>query len=177
MQPLDVQRFKCIDESGVNLAMTRLYGRAPKGERVVGAVPQSYGANVTMLGALSIQGIQAMMTIEGATDGDVFLAYVTHVLAPILRPGDIVVMDNLRAHKVTDVEQVIAGCDARLVYLPPYSPDLAPIEQCWSKLKTSLRKAQARSREALEMAVTQALATITAADAQGWFRHCGYAVQ
>jgi transposase len=173
LQPLDIQRFKFIDESGVNLAMTRLYGRAPKGERVVGAVPQNYGAHVTRLGAL---GIQAMMTIEGATDGDVFLAYVKHVLAPTLQPGDIVVMDNLRAHKVDGVEQAIAGCGVRLVYLPPYSPDLSPIEPCWSKLKAYLRKAQARTREALEMAITQALATITAADAHGWFHHCGYAL-
>ena len=177
IQPLDMPRVKCIDASGVNRAMTRLYGRAPKGERVVGAIPQNYGANVTMLGALGLQGIQAIMTLEGATNGDVFLAYVTHVLAPTLRPGDIVVMDNLRAHKVAGVEQAITGCGARLVYLPPYSPDLSPIAPCWSKLKAYLRKAQARTREALEMAMTQALATITAADAQGWFRHCGYALQ
>jgi transposase len=177
MQPLAMQRFKFIDESGVNLAMTRLYGRAPKGERVLGAVPQNYGVNVTMLGALGMQGIQAMMTVEGATDADVFLAYVEHVLAPTLRPGDLVVMDNLRAHKVAGVQQALAERGARLIYLPPYSPDLLPIEQCWSKLKAYLRKVQARTREALEIAITQALATITAADAHGWFRHCGYALQ
>jgi transposase len=169
--------LKFIDESGVNLAMTRLYGRAPKGERVIDAVPQNYGQNVTMLGALSIGGLEAVMTVEGATDADVFLAYVEHVLAPTLRPGDIVVMDNLRAHKVAGVQHAIAGCGARLLYLPPYSPDLSPIEPCWSKLKAFLRVVKARTREALDAAITHALATVTAADARGWFAYCGYALQ
>ena len=116
------------------------------------------------------------MTLEGVTNGDVFLAYVTHVLAPTLRPGDIVVMDNLRAHKVADVEQAITGCGARLVYLPPYSPDLSPIAPLVEAEGLVLAKPLARTREALEMAMTQAL-PLTAADAQGWFRHCGYALQ
>lgn len=157
--------------------MTRRYGRAPKGQRVHDAVPQNYGPNVTILGALNVQGITAVMTIEGATDTEVFLAYVEHVLAPTLRPGDIVVMDNLRAHKVSGVQPMIEGCGARLLYLPPYSPDLSPIEQCWSKLKAYLRTAKARTKEALAVAVTHALATVTAADACGWFAFCGYAVQ
>jgi transposase len=175
--PLDARRVKFIDESGVNLALTRLYGRAPKGERVIDAVPQNYGQKVTMLGALSIQGIEAVMTVEGATDAEVFLAYVEHVLAPTLRPGDMVVMDNLRAHKVAGVQQTIEGRGARLLYLPPYSPDLSPIEPCWSKLKACLRVAKARTREALDAAITHALATVTAADACGWFAYCGYALQ
>ncbi len=157
--------------------MTRLYGRAPAGERVAGAVPQNYGQNVTRLGALSVHGLHAVMTVEGATDADVFRTYVKRVLGPTLAPGDIVVLDNLRAHKALGVQQAIARRGARLRYLPPYSPDLSPIEPCWSKVKTVLRKAKARLREALDLAVTQALATITASDAQGWFRHCGYAVQ
>jgi transposase len=174
---LDFRRLKFVDESGVNLALTRLYGRAPQGERVVGSVPQNYGQNVTILGALGSQGLQAVMTVDGATDADVFRTYVKHVLGPTLVPGDIVVMDNLRAHKAVGIQQSIARRGARLLYLPPYSPDLSPIEPCWSKMKTALRKAKARTREALDMAITGALVTLTSSDAQGWFRHCGYALQ
>jgi transposase len=166
-----------VDESGVNRAMTRLYGRAPAGERVLGHVPQNYGQNVTVLGALGVQGLHAVMTVDGATDTEVFRAYVKHVLGPTLTPGDMVVMDNLRAHKAVGIQQALARRGARLLYLPPYSPDLSPIEPCWSKVKTVLRTAKARTREALDMAITAALATITDADAQGWFRHCGYALR
>jgi transposase len=173
---LDPERFKFIDESGVNLAMTRRYGRAPKGERVIGAVPQNYGANVTMLAALGSQGVEAVMTLDGATDAEVFRVYVAQVLRPTLRPGDIVIMDNLRAHKAAGIREAIEQTGARLQYLPPYSPDLSPIERCWSKLKTALRTAKARTREALEHAIAQALATITASDARSWFHHCGYAL-
>jgi transposase len=153
--------------------MTRRYGRAPKGERVIGAVPQNYGANVTMLAALGSRGIEAVMTIDGATDAEVFRVYVEQVLRPTLHPGDIVIMDNLRAHKVAGIRAAVEQAGARLLYLPPYSPDLAPIEPCWSKLKTALRTAKARTREALEQAITQALATITVSDARHWFHHCG----
>lgn len=176
IQPLDLQRFKFVDESGVNVAMTRRFGRAPRGERVIGTVPQNYGTNLTMMAALSLHGIEAVMTIEGATDAEVFHAYAEQVLGPTLRPGDIVVLDNLSAHKIATIRTVIEGRGARLFYLPPYSPDLAPIERAWSKIKTYLRAAKARSREALELAIQQALTTITAADAHGWFTHCGYTV-
>lgn len=169
--------MKFVDESGVNVAMTRLYGRAPPGERVVGSVPQNYGPNVTMLGALGTQGLQAVMIIDGATDTEVFRAYVKQVLGPTLVPGDIVIMDNLRAHKAVGIQQALARRGARLLYLPPYSPDLSPIEPCWSKLKTALRKAKARTREALDTAITGALVTVTPSDAYGWFLHCGYALQ
>ena len=157
--------------------MTRLYGRAPPGERVVGSVPQNYGPNVTMLGALGTQGLQAVMTVDGATDTEVFRAYVKQVLGPTLVPGDIVIMDNLRAHKAVGIQQALARRGARLLYLPPYSPDLSPIEPCWSKLKTALRKAKAHTREALDTAITGALVTVTSSDAYGWFLHCGYALQ
>jgi transposase len=175
--PLDLERLKFIDESGVNLAMTRRYGRAPRGERVVGAVPQNYGANVTMLAALSLQGVDAVMTIDGATDAEVFHAYVEQVLCPTLAPGDVVIMDNLRAHKVAGIRERIEACGAQLIYLPPYSPDLSPIEPCWSKLKTLLRTAQARTRDALDAAIRQVLAAVTPSDARGWFRHCGYTLR
>jgi transposase len=171
-----VKRCKFIDESGINLALTRLYGRAPRGERAVGSVPQNYGANVTLIGALSPRGLEAPMTVEGATDGEVFSAYVQHVLAPTLKKGDIVVMDNLRAHKVSGIKEAIEGRGAQLRYLPPYSPDLSPIEQCWSKLKAALRARGARTRRALDRALKQALTTITKADASAWFSHCGYKV-
>lgn len=154
--------------------MTRLYGRAPKGERVVGTVPQNYGENITLLGALGDEGLQAVMTVEGATDADVFRAYVKQVLGPTLAPGDIVVLDNLSSHKATGIQQALARRRARLRYLPPYSPDLSPMELCVSKLKTALRAAKARTREALEMAIQQAMETVTAIDARNWFKHCGY---
>ena len=157
--------------------MTRLYGRAPRGIRVVGSVPQNYGQNVTLLGTLGAQGLQAVMTVEGATDAEVFRTYVKRVLGPTLRPGDIVVMDNLRAHKAVGVQQALARRGARLVYLPPYSPDLSAIEPCWSKVKTALRAAKARTRQALDGAITHAIATVTHVDAQSWFMHCGYALR
>jgi transposase len=174
---LEVSRLKFVDESGVNLAMTRLYGRAPKGLRAVGAVPRNYGQQVTLLGAMSLAGIGAVMTVEGATDAEVFRAYVKHVLGPTLVPGDIVLLDNLGVHKVSGIQQMLARRRIRLRYLPPYSPDMAPIESCWSKLKTHLRTVQARARDTLDAAIAQALATVTPADAHGWFAHCGYAVQ
>jgi len=174
---LEVSRLKFVDESGVNLALTRRYGRAPKGLRVAGAVPQNYGQHVTLLGAMSLAGVGAVMTVEGATDAEVFRAYVKHVLGPTLVPGDIVMLDNLSVHKATGIQQMLARRRTRLRYLPPYSPDLAPIASCWSKLKTYLRQAQARTHDALDAAIAQALATITPADARGWFTHCGYAVQ
>jgi transposase len=176
MAALDAARFKCIDESGVNLAMPRLYGRAPRGERVVGSVPQNYGANVTMLAALGSYGVEAVLTIDGATDAEVFRVYVEQVLRPTLRPGDIVIMDNLRAHKASGICEAIEQVGAQVVYLPPYSPDLSPIELCWSKLKMALRTAKARTRKALEHAIAQALTTITVSDAHSWFHHCGYAL-
>jgi transposase len=169
--------LKFVDESSVNLAMTRRYGRAPTGQRVIGSVPQNYGPNVTMLGALGVQGLHAVMTVDGATDADVFRTYVRQVLGPTLAPGDIVVMDNLRAHKAIGVQQALARHGARLLYLPPYSPDLAPIEPCWSKVKTALRTAKARTRGALDTAIAAAMGTVSRADACGWFKHCGYPLQ
>ena len=155
--------------------MTRLYGRAPQGERVGGAVPLNYGDNITLLGALDQQGIQAVMTVNGSTDADVLRAYIRQVLGPTLVPGDIVVLENLSAHKAVGVQQALARRGARLLYLPPYSPDLSPMELCLSKLKTALRAAQARTRDALESARRTAMEAVTARDAYNWFRHCGYA--
>jgi transposase len=168
--------LKFIDEAGATLAMTRLYGRARPGERVVDSVPQNYGLSQTMLACLSLGGVSAPWVIEGAVDGEVFLTWVREVLGPTLQPGDVVVMDNLAAHKVVGVEQSITARGARLIYLSPYSPDFNPIERCWSKIKTYLRKAKARTIETLIGAIKQALATISESDALAWFAHCGYTV-
>ena len=169
-------RLKFLDEAGSNLAMTRLYGRAAPGERVYDRVPQNYGENITMLACLSEAGLSAPMTIEGAVDGTVFRAYVEQVLAPTLSQGDVVIMDNLGAHKVKGIREAIESRGAQVIYLPPYSPDLNPIEKCWSKIKTYLRAAKARTRETLEKALKEALLLVTEKDAQGWFSSCGYPV-
>jgi transposase len=166
-----------LDESGASTQMTRNYGRARRGERVREATPQGHWRCVTMLAALTTGGLQAPMTIESATDGDVFLTYLEQVLCPTLRCGQVVIMDNLAAHKVAGVRQLIESTGARLLYLPPYSPDFNPIEQAWSKIKQLLRSAKARSLEALESAIAEALAAVSAENASAWFAHCGYGLQ
>lgn len=163
-----------VDESGINTAMTRRYARAPSGERARGWVPAGHWKQLTILGGLSLQGLIACMSIEAATDQDVFLAFTREVLLPQLRVGQVVILDNLPAHKNDEVRKLIEGAGCRLLLLPPYSPDLNPIEQAWSKLKTLLRTAAARTKEALEEALTTVIEEITAADARGWFTHCGY---
>lgn len=130
-----------------------------------------------MIGALSLQGLEAVLTIDGATDGDVLQAYVEQVLGPTLVTGDVVIRENLGAHKVAGLREALERQGAQVVYWPPYSPDRSPIEPCWSKVKTALRKAKARTREALEHALGHVLSTITAVDARHWFAHCGYTVQ
>ena len=166
-----------LDESGASTQMTRNYGRAPGGERVPEGTPNSHWHTLTMLAALTSKGLRAPMTIESPTDGDVFLAYLEQVLCPQLQPGQVVIMDNLAAHKVAGVRQLIEATGARLLYLPPYSPDFNPIEQAWSKIKHLLRSAKARTVEALEHAIAEALAAITAENALAWFSHCGYSLQ
>jgi transposase len=156
--------------------MTRRYGRAMRGQRVQDAVPKNFGRNVSILGSLSCYGMEAVMTVEGAVDAAVFRAYVGHVLVPTLRAGDVVVMDNLSVHKVPDIEAMIREAGAQLIYLPPYSPDWSPIEPCWSKIKTRLRGMKARTREALDQALTKVISKISNSDARGWFAHCGYSI-
>ena len=139
-------------------------------------MPQHYGANRTMIAALSLPGIEAVRSIEGTTDAEVFHVYAAQVLGPTLRPGAIVVLEHVSAHHLATIRTIIAGRGAQRFYLPPYSPDLAPIERVWSPIKTYWRAAKARTREALELAIQHALTTITAADAHGWFTQCGYTV-
>ena len=165
-----------LDESGVTTEMTRRYGRAARGERVHDAVPAGHWRTLTLLAALSLGGVRAAMTVETPTDGDVFLAYVEQVLGPRLEAGEVVILDNLPAHKVAGVRALIEARGAQLLYLPPYSPDFNPIEQAWSKIKELLRALKARTLPLLDDAVTAALAAITPDNAVAWFRHCGYRI-
>lgn len=176
MKLVDPRQLVVVDESGVTTEMTRRYGRAPRGERVREATPTGHWHTLTLLGAMTSEGMLASMTVESPTDGEVFLAYLEQVLCPQLRPGQVVVMDNLGAHKVAGVRERIEATGAELRYLPPYSPDCNPIEQAWSKTKQHLRSAKARTLEVLQEAVGQALASITPQNASAWFRHCGYAI-
>lgn len=155
--------------------MTRRYGRARRGERVGEGTPGGHWRTLTVLGAIRASGWAATMTIEAATDGDIFLAYLEQALGPRLEPGDVVVMDNLAAHKVHGVRELIESRGAQLCYLPPYSPDFNPIEKCWSKVKQLLRGAKPRSLPSLETAVADALNAVTPQNIQACFRHCGYA--
>jgi transposase len=163
-----------VDETGVNIAMARPYARAPKGQRIYAAVPVNTGKNLTVLAALSLAGIVEAMTIVGSSDGRVFSTFIEEVCVPVLRPGQTVIMDNLSSHKVEGIQEAIEAVGARLEYLPPYSPDLSPIEECWSKLKTILRAKAARTSAHLDQAIAEAFDLITPQDARGWFAHCGY---
>ena len=172
----DVTRFKFVDETSVNLTYARRYGRAPGGRRVDAAVPLRNGPNGTVVAALTPRGVAAVMALDGAVNTARFAAYLEQVLGPTLAPGDVVVLDNLRVHKAPGLAELVEARGARLLFLPPYSPDFTPIELAFSKLKTHLRTAAARTREALTAALQAALAWITAEDAQNWFDHCGYHV-
>jgi transposase len=165
-----------IDETGIDTRMTRAYARARRGQRAIGRVPWGRWERLTVLGALALDGIVASRSVAAATGAAVFLAFTEEVLVPVLRdrPDALVVMDNLAAHKAEKVREALDRAGLSHRYLPSYSPDMNPIEPAWSKLKTRLRAVGARSKEALEQALGPALATITAQDARGWFRLCGY---
>jgi transposase len=171
---VDPARFVFLDEIGAHTALTRLYGRAPCGERLVGRVPQGHWRTTTLIGAIRHEGVAASLVFEGATDETAFLAFVKQVLIPALRPGDIVVLDRLSVHRGKAVARALRKAGAGVWYLPPYSPDLNPIEKVWAKVKALLRKAAARTTEALWEAIGQALRAVTAQDCQGCFEHCGY---
>jgi transposase len=171
---LPAKQLIFLDECGSNIALTPLYARAPKGERARGSVPRNRGKNITLIAALSLEGMGAAMILEGSANATAFELYVEQVLAPSLQAGQILVMDNLQAHKSALARAAIEARGCQVLFLPAYSPDFSPIEEAFSKLKTALRRAGARTREALEEAIAQALLTITAQDAQGWFQHCGY---
>jgi transposase len=174
---IDPARLVFLDESGFDTRLSRTHARAPRGLRAHGKAPGGRWRRLTLIGALALDGLCAAMTVAGATNAAVFLAFVTQVLIPALkrtRPDAVVVMDNLAAHKAAVVRRALEAAEISYRYLPAYSPDMNPIELAWSKLKTYLRARAARSREALERAIPEALATVTASNAQGWFRHAGY---
>ena len=163
-----------MDECSTNIALTRLYARALKGERAYAKAPRNWGKNITLICSMSTEGIGAAMSVEGATDGAAFETYVKHFLAPTLQEGQIVVMDNLQVHKMKRVRDLVEAVGAEVLFLPPYSPDYSPIEEAFSKVKGILRRIGARTREALLEATSEALDTVSRTDARGWFRHCGY---
>lgn len=168
-----------VDEAGVTTAMVRTFGRAPEGRRAHGTAPAGTWRRLTVLGALGADGVAGVMSIERATDTAVFLAYLDHVLIPELRaarPDAVVVMDNLSPHKAPAARRRLEAAGFELILLPRYAPDLNPIEAMWSKVKGLLRAAAARTVEALEAALGEALARVTAKDARGFFRGCGYAL-
>ena len=171
-----LKHLKFIDETGLHLSFTRTYGRAKSGERVVEATAGYSGTHYTIVATLGLQGITAPWLFEGAMNRTAFETYVGHVLAPTLRPGDLVLIDNLSAHKGDPIGKLIEACGAQVYFLPPYSPDLNPIELCWAKAKTVLRSAKARTFDALVDALCEALGAINPADARAWFAHCGYTV-
>lgn len=167
-----------VDECGTHTSMTRLYARAPRGERAYGTIPRNRGKNTTLIASMTLQGAMGeAMAVEGSTKGFVFEAYLERFLAPTLEEGQIVVMDNLGAHKTDRVRELIEGRGCELWFLPAYSPDLNPIEEAFSKVKALLRKAAARTREALVEAMGAALGAVTVRDAAGWFAHCGYELE
>lgn len=168
------ERLVFVDEMGANTSLASLYAWAPKGERARHSVPRNRGPNTTLLSSMSLLGMGASMVVEGATNTAVFEAYIEQVLIPSLKPGQIVVMDNLTAHKTARVRELIEGRGCELVYLPAYSPDYNPIEEAFSKIKNLLRKAEARTREALVRAMGSALLAVSTEDARGFFEHCGY---
>jgi transposase len=176
---LDPDDLVFVDEAGVTTALTRRYARAPRGRRAVGTAPCGSWRRLTVLGALGTGGVVAAMAIEAATSTAVFLAFLDHVLIPALvrtKPGAVVVLDNLSPHKAPAVRTRLEGAGLRLLYLPRYAPELSPIEPCWAKVKERLRTEAARSVEALQAALGPALDAVSARDARGFFRGCGYAV-
>jgi transposase len=171
---LDPATLGFVDERSPHVSLTRAYGRAPRGQRAVGAVPRTHDPRLSLVAALGLDGLSQAALLPGAIDAVAFTAFVAQELVPRLRPGQVVVLDMLRVHTGPRVRQLLEDAGCHLVVLPPYSPDFAPIEQACSKLKAYRRGVGARTRETLEQAIGEALARITPADARGWFRHCGY---
>ena len=174
---IDAGRLIFIDETWSKTNMTRLRGRSRRGERLVSKVPHGHWKTTTLIAALGLEGMRCSTVVNGAVNGDVFEAFVEHVLVPVLQPGDVVVMDNLSSHKRARTRQLIESAGADLEFLPPYSPDLNPIELVFSKVKQLLRSLACRTRDALWRSMQSVLDTITPADASNCFRHCGYTLQ
>jgi transposase len=173
-EEIDARRLVFVDEMGTNTSLSPLYAWAKKGERAYCSVPRNRGANTTLLASMSMEGMGPCLAVTGSTTATVFEAYVERVLCPSLKSGQVVVMDNLSAHKGERVKELIEQRGCELLYLPPYSPDLNPIEEAFSKVKRLLRKAESRMREALVEAIGVVISAVTAKDARGFFEHCGY---
>ncbi len=173
-EQVEAERLVFVDEMGTNTSLSPLYAWAPKGERAHWSVPRNRGPNTTLLSSMTLEGMGSSLTVEGATTSVIFEAYVEQVLAPTLRRGQVVVMDNLSAHKGERIKELIEGRGCELIYLPSYSPDFNPIEEAFSKIKGLVRKAQARTKEALVEAIGSALSAVTSGDARSFFEHCGY---
>ena len=174
---LDPGRLVFVDECGSNVGLTPLRARAPKGERAHGKAPRNRGKNTTLLASMGSEGMGPCVAVEGATTGAVFEAYVAQVLAPTLRAGQVVVLDNLGAHKGERVRELVEGRGCALLFLPAYSPDFSPIEEAFSKLKALLRRERARTKEALVEALGRALDAVSEWDVRGFFAHCGYPIR
>jgi transposase len=170
----DLRRLLFLDETGASTSMIRTHGRSAQGQRCVGSAPGGHWKIMTGVAAIRLNGLTAAATMAHAMDGDSFLVYVTHALAPMLRKGDVVVMDNLPGHKLAKVRELIESVGAKLLYLPPYSPDFNPIEMIWSKVKRLLRSAAARTLDMLQDAFAAAFDAVTLCDIQNCFHHCGY---
>jgi transposase len=177
IRPIDPQELIVVDESGSNRAMAREYARGPQGQRAHSAKPLNRGPHGTMIGALGLLGVVAAMRVEGFTDGAVFVAFGHEVLGPQLRPGQGVVRDTLKAHQVAGVREAIDAVGARLLSWPPYSPEFAPLEECWSKRKAILRTKAARTVEHREQAIAEAFDAVTSLEARGWFAHASYCAE
>ena len=176
IRTFDLNNLVFIDESGVNIAMTRSHARALKGKRAHGSGPDKRGKNVTIIGAIALKGIVGAMTFKGGNDKNAFETYVNQVLVPNLWKGACVVMDNFSSHKVTGIKEAIESVGAHLIYLSPYSPDFSPIENFWSKIKEFLRSEETRTYSDLDKAITEAFETVSLIDILGWFQHCGYCI-
>jgi transposase len=170
------ERLIFVDECGTHTSLAPLYGYAPRGQRLYLSVPRNRGKNTTLLSSMSLEGMGPSLTVDGATTSRVFETYLEKVLAPSLKEGQVVVMDNLSAHKPKRIKELIEQRGCKLVYLPSYSPEYNPIEEAFAKIKNLLRKAAARSKEALIEAIAAALSAITAEDIRGYFQHAGYTV-
>jgi transposase len=173
---IDAECLVFVDEMGTHTSLAAVYAYAPIGERAFFEIPRNRGKNTTLLTSLHAEGMGPSMAVQGATTARVFEAYVECLLVPALRPGQVVVMDNLGAHRPKRVRELIEGRGCELIYLPPYSPDLNPIEEAFSKLKHLLRRIGARTKEALIEAMGRALGAVSARDARGFFVHCGYRI-
>lgn len=171
---LDPARLIFLDECGTNTKMARLYGRSKRGERCRAGIPHGHWKTTTLIAGLRADGIIAPMTLDGAMDGEMFAAYVKTLLVPELRPGDIIILDNLPAHKVADARQAIEDVGAMLLFLPPYSPDFNPIEKAINQIKAYLKKVAARTKEALDAAIAKAVNIVSSENAQNYFHACGY---